>query len=274
MMYKNLVLFQTEIEQMELPTTQMKRILDSEESEDLLTWNIFATLKRSQPLSRWLALWLQTCFTDPPQVLKNAQIHLWPGRRRPPTYPPPPEWEKWLREQYRQSPIPLFRDWAAKKGRMEGKTEIDVAIENDEVLIFVEAKYLSDISNHVTYDPWRDQIARCVDVGSYHAKERAFFFILLTPRWPDEYAQNSRLYHYKLHEYQQNPDALRAKLPHRVTGEKPVDFELMSQRIAQAYWDDLIKLADEQVEQGNISGISKSGWQRVMEDFRHKGLVQ
>lgn len=118
---------------------------------------------------------------------------------------------------------------------MEGRTEIDVAIKNDEVLIFVEAKYLSDISDRVTYDPWRDQIARCVDVGSYHAEKRAFFFILLTPRWPNVYAQNSRLYHYKLRDYQHNPDALRIKLSHRVTGENPIDFELMSQRMAQAY---------------------------------------
>ena len=271
---ENQVLFQTELEQMDLPGRQMKRILDSKDSEDLLTWNIFATLKRSQPLSRWLVPWLQTCFTAPPQVLNNTQIHLWPGRQRRPTYPTSPEWERWLRERYRQSPIPLLRVWADKKGRMEGKTEIDVAIENDEVLIFVEAKYLSDISDHVTYDPWRDQIARCIDVGTYHAKGRAFFFILLTPRWPDEYAQNSRLYHYKLREYQQNPAALRTKLPHRVTGESPIDFELMSQCIAQAYWDDLINRADEQVKQGNILDISTSDWQQAMEDFRYKGLVQ
>ena len=271
---KNPVLFQTELEEMKLPTTQMKRILDSEDSEDLLTWNIFATLKRSRPLSRWLVPWLQTCFTDPPQVLNNAQIHLWPGRQRPPTYPPPPEREKWLREQYRQTSTPLFRDWADKKGRMEGRTEIDVAIKSDEALIFVEAKYLSDISDSVTYDPWRDQVVRCVDVGSYHAREHAFFFVLLTPRWSDDYAQNSRLYHYKLHEYQQNPDALRTKLPHRVAGENPIDFELISQRIGQAYWDDLINLADEQVKQGHISDISMSDWQQVIEDFRYKGLVQ
>ena len=156
---------------------------------------------------------------------------------------------------------------------MGGTTEIDVAMGNAEALVFIEAKYLSDISDSVTYDPWRDQIARCVDVGSYHAGKRAFFFILLTPRWPDDYAQNNRLYHYKLYEYQHNPDALRTRLPHRVAGEYPIDFELMSQRIGQAYWDDLIKLTSEQVKQGNISDISMSDWQLVMEDFQYKGLA-
>jgi len=271
---KNSVLFQTELEQMKLSATQMNRILNSEDSEDLLTWNIFATLKQSQPLSRWLVPWLQTCFTDPPRVLNNAQIHLWPGRQRKPTYPSPPERDAWLREHYRQSSATLLQTWAEKQGRMEGSTEIDVAIETDEALVFVEAKYLSDVGISVTYDPWRDQIARCIDVGTYHAKERAFFFILLTPRWPDEYAQNSRLYHYKLREYQQNPAALRTKLPHRVTGGNPIAFELMSQRITQAYWDDLINLADEQAKQGNVLDISTSDWQQAMEDFRYKGLVQ
>lgn len=263
----NHVLWPDELKAKGLPATQLERIKFHPDSEDMLTWNLFATLKRCQ--SDWLRLWLRTCFAVTLSLPRfdDAKIHLWPG------YSPPPEWGTWLRERYRQSPIPMFRAWASKKGQMEGATEIDVAIESDEALIFVEAKYLSDISDHVTYDLWRDQIVRCVDVGSYHAGKHAFFFILLTPRWPDKYAQNSRLYHYKLREYQQNPDALRTKLPHRVTGENPIDFELMSQRIAQAYWNDLINLADEQVEQDNISDISKSDWQQVMEDFHRKGLV-
>jgi hypothetical protein len=44
--------------------------------------------------------------------------------------------------------------------------------------------------------------------------------------------------------------------------------------IVQVDWYDLIKLTDEQVKQGNISDISMSDWQLVMEDFQHKGLVQ
>jgi disulfide oxidoreductase YuzD len=41
--------------------------------------------------------------------------------------------------------------------------------------------------------------------------------------------------------------------------------------IVQVDWYDLIKLTDEQVKQGNISA---KDWQRAMQDFRHKGLVQ
>jgi hypothetical protein len=37
--------------------------------------------------------------------------------------------------------------------------------------------------------------------------------------------------------------------------------------IVQVDWYDLIKLTDEQVKQGNISDISVSDWQLVMEDF-------
>jgi hypothetical protein len=167
----NHVLWLDELEAKGLPATQLERIKFHPDSEDLLTWNLFATLKRCQ--SDWLTPWLRICFAEMLSLpkLDDAQVHLWPGRQRPPTYPPP----------------------------------------------------------------------------------------------------HSRLYHYKLREYQQNPDALRTKLPHRAAGENPIDFELMSQRIAQAYWDDLINLTDEKVKQDNT--ISASDWQRAMEDFRHKGLV-
>lgn len=270
----NHVLWLDELGAEGLPASQLERIKFNPNSEDLLTWNVFMTLKHCQ--SNWLTLWLQTCFAEASSLanLDDARIYLWPGRQRRPTYPPPPERETWLRERYRQSAILLFQAWANKKGRMEGSTEIDVAVESDDALVFIEAKYLSDISHRVTYDPWRDQITRCVDVGSYHAGKRDFFLILLTPRWPDDYAQNSRLYHYKLREYQHNPDALRSKLPHRVAGDNPIDFDLMSQRIGQAYWDDLIHLTDEQVREGKIPPISVSDWQRAVEEFRHKGLIQ
>jgi hypothetical protein len=271
----NCVLWPEELGAKGLPKKQLERIKFHSNSEDLLTWNVFMTLKHCQV--NWLTLWLQTCFPETLPSLLNLDglsIHLWPGRQRRPTYPSPPEMGEWLRKRYRQSPISMFRTWANKKGQMEGATEIDVAIENSDVLIFVEAKYLSDISHSVTYDPWRDQIARCIDVGSYHAGKRDFFFVLLTPRWSSGYVRNSRLYHYKLREYQRDPDALRVKLPHRIAGESPIDFNLMSQRIGQAYWDDLIDLTDEQVGQGNVRNISMNDWQCVIEDFCQKGLIK
>ena len=44
---------------------------------------------------------------------------------------------------------------------------------------FIEAKYTSDISLGTTTRPERDQVLRNIDVGSYYAGVRQFFFSLL-----------------------------------------------------------------------------------------------
>src|SRR5438105_14755626 len=44
---------------------------------------------------------------------------------------------------------------------------------------FIEAKYQSDISTRTTTRPLRDQVLRNIDVGSYYAGVRDFFFSLL-----------------------------------------------------------------------------------------------
>jgi hypothetical protein len=46
-------------------------------------------------------------------------------------------------------------------------------------LWFIAAKYRSDISTGTTTRPERDQVLRNLDVGSYHAGVRQFFFSLL-----------------------------------------------------------------------------------------------
>jgi hypothetical protein len=44
---------------------------------------------------------------------------------------------------------------------------------------FIEAKYRSDISTGTTTRPLRDQVLRNIDVGSFYAGVREFFFSLL-----------------------------------------------------------------------------------------------
>jgi hypothetical protein len=61
----------------------------------------------------------------------------------------------------------------------EGASEIDVVIEAPSWVWFIEAKYRSDISLGTTNRPERDQILRNVDVGSYYAGVRDFYFSLL-----------------------------------------------------------------------------------------------
>lgn len=288
----NPVLFQKELRERLPKGEQLRRIIEEDKSEDLLTWNVFATLTRSKPLSRWLRPFLKGGFPSSPQSgideicseenLDTAKIYLWRGRRNKPAYRPLPSRGHWLRKRYEESRAGLLQEWGAKRGRMEGATEVDVVIETDGALIFIETKYLSDISTDVSYDPWRDQIVRTIDVGTYHAQRseprRDFFFVLLTPRWDDEYEERSRLYWYKMGDYRQHPELLRAKLPHRDPTinpdcEYPIDFEVMARRIGWAYWADAISLANREVKAGNVPDLSAQKWQKVMEDFQYKGLI-
>ena len=290
--WRNPVLFQEELDKLGLPEKQYERIIGNAESEDLLTWNVFATLKRSKPTSRWLTPFLQRSLTNltdsivqeflRPEQLDNAVIELWLGKRRAPTYPPPQERESWLREYLGNRGGGLFQRWSTKPGKVEGTTEVDLTIETEKALIFIEAKYLSDISPHVSYDPWRDQIVRIIDVGTYQAQlaepKREFFFTLLTPRWDNEYEERSRLYWYKMRDYREHPELLRAKLPHRdptlnLDCKYPIDFETMARRIGWTYWPDIISLADREVKAGHVPDVSAQEWRRVMEDFQFKGLI-
>jgi hypothetical protein len=64
-------------------------------------------------------------------------------------------------------------------GRDEGSSEIDVVVESASWVWFIEAKYRSDISRRTTNRPERNQVLRNLDVGTYYAGVRDFYFSLL-----------------------------------------------------------------------------------------------
>ena len=124
----------------------------SENSEDAVTWNVFRSLRQIDP-----AVWLPELArrglqgAELPRV-NGAVVSLWPS-----VAPPP----------------------ALLAGGDESKSEIDVAIEGPTWVWFIEAKYRSDISPDTTTRQDRDQVLRNIDVGSYYAGTRDFFFSLL-----------------------------------------------------------------------------------------------
>jgi hypothetical protein len=123
----------------------------SENSEDAVTWNVFRSLRQVDPAS-WLPSLVQRGF--PEVTLSNARVavNLWVS----------------------VAPPSSLLDTGD-----EGASEIDVVIESPEWVWFVEAKYRSDISTGTTTRPDRDQIIRNIDVGSYYAGVRRFYFSLL-----------------------------------------------------------------------------------------------
>lgn len=127
--------------------------LKSENSEDAITWNVFRTLNQINP-EIWLPILFMKAFQMPlAEEHKTVRIKLWDS------IAPPPE----LKQH--------------QKG--EGNSEIDICIETEKLVWFIEAKYKSDISRRTTNNENRNQIIRNIDVGTYYAKDKDFYFSLL-----------------------------------------------------------------------------------------------
>jgi len=126
--------------------------LRSANSEDAVTWNVFRSLRQITP-EAWLpSLWQRAFPSTPCPPHHRTVITLWHSLAPPP---------------------------GLLVGGDEGISEIDVVIESSTWVWFIEAKYNSDISLGTTTRPERDQVLRNIDVGSYYAGVRQFFFSLL-----------------------------------------------------------------------------------------------
>jgi hypothetical protein len=111
----------------------------------------------------------------------------------------------WFKNEVKSHPIRYIREKSAerlKTGKpLESPTHVDAFIETDKLLIFFEIKYTSDISHSTTFNPYRNQLARLIDVGLDEAKcsGKEVLVILSTPS--KFYKNRSRLYYYKVQEY-------------------------------------------------------------------------
>ncbi|AZU61844.1 hypothetical protein [Neobacillus mesonae] len=122
----------------------------SENSEDAVTWNVFRTLQKIDP-ELWLPELFQVSFQEKRHdIIKDMKISLWKKFNQPASLEQP-----------------------------EGMTEVDVMLENDRFVWFMEVKYKSDISMGTTHDAHRNQILRNIDIGSNYAGHKDFYFSLL-----------------------------------------------------------------------------------------------
>lgn len=270
----NPVLFEDELRNI-LPFSQkntnlqLKRILNSSDSEDFLTWSVFRPLMDVRPLSKWMVPFFQKGLKRwevfEKRDLDEAVLKFWHGRKSKEYYPPR-EHDEWLKSKLERSAILKYRERAKVGKRLEGPTEVDLVIETPESLTFVEAKYLSDIDCQTSYDRCRDQIIRNIDVGSHQAEMRRkkFFFILLTPEW----YERSRLYWFKMIDYMRDPNRINEKVPYR-----SINFEEVSRSIGWILWRDVIEIWK---THKNEFRLTRSDEDKVPEVFRHfeeAGLV-
>jgi hypothetical protein len=104
-------------------------------------------------------------------------------------------------------------EWASRATipePVEGSSEIDIVVEHDQFLVYVEAKLGSDISMGTTYDPQRNQIIRNIDCLIESAGDRTPIFWMLVR---DE--EPTRGYVQLMNNYGNDPRLLIRDLPHR-----------------------------------------------------------
>jgi hypothetical protein len=93
---------------------------------------------------------------------------------------------------------------------VEGFSEIDIAFDHDNFVVFMEAKLGSDVSMATTYDPQRNQIVRNIDCLIETARERTpIFWLMVRDQKP------VRAYVKLMDSYNRNPALLASELPHR-----------------------------------------------------------
>lgn len=163
------------------------------------------------------------------------------------TLPSPKPYKTWLVDNLEQRNfVPHLLELGKLAGaNPEGKTWVDAILVAPDtgVGVLFEAKVLSDISTHISYDVMRNQIARNIDVMlEEHRKLTASLaarrperscFVLLTPGIFKENPQ-SRLYGWLLPEYQRNPNLLANHLPHRASE----DLASVSKRLGWLTYED------------------------------------
>ena len=120
-------------------------------------------------------------------------------------YSPPAGYLRWLKKEVMHHPVRYIREKSAEQLKtdkpLESCTHVDAFIETDKLLIFFEIKFTSDIAHSTTYNPYRNQLARLIDVGLDAAKcnGKRVLVLLSTPSTLHE--KRSRFYFYKVQDY-------------------------------------------------------------------------
>ena len=126
-----------------------------------------------------------------------------------------------------------WRKRAAKPKPVEGPTEVDVVLDGNDYLVFIEAKLHSDISERTTYDPERNQIVRNIDCVIEEAgNRRPYFWMFVRDRHPKfKYSETVARYRTDLR-------LLASALPHR----DPAVLSTVVQWIAIMEWRELLPI--------------------------------
>ena len=215
--------------------TTLKRVFDDPSRDALLTTLLTGMFGEVPPVSG-LRSW-QACLAGDLRLYFEACL------------PSSPSYVRWLRRNLdSQQMVPYVLDAALRDNarRLEGATHVDALFLNPSngFAWLIEAKVLSDVSYSISFDNYRNQIARNLDVmldntshpgaGLETRDPDRSLFALLTPAGFKE-RRSSRLYGWLIHEYQADPSALQRDLPNR----SDTDWVGLSKRIGWFTFDDV-----------------------------------
>lgn len=211
-----------------LPKAQDEaRVLYSPNSEDWLTWNTLQLLAAQHPVDWWERLMPAAMRKNPDLELPAAlqpRLSFWQAVASPDDY------QEESRRRMLRSRNPLWAARAASTAPVEGPSEIDVTVEAENLIVFIEAKLGSDISMNTTYDPHRNQIARNIDCLIERAGSKAAAFWMLVR---DE--DPARAYVQLMESYKADPELLSRDLPHRSVEQ----LDAISRNLTILRWGDV-----------------------------------
>jgi hypothetical protein len=216
--------------------TATKTVFDDPGRNEILGGLLEKTYGRTAPV-QGLSTWAE-CLDGEMQLYYEACL------------PSPESYVKWLRNNLPDRQLIPYVLEAANRGNkrtLEGATHVDALFLNvsNGFSWLIEAKVLSDISCMISFDNFRNQIARNIDVmlereksplgdGLKKRDPDRSLFALLTPA---QFKENphSRLYGWLMKEYRNNPDSLQRDLIHRAG----TDWPAVSKRLGWLTFEDM-----------------------------------
>lgn len=232
----------------------VRRMLESSQSEDWVTWNVMNLLLSSRPDTWWAQLSAQIMQANPnlqfPASTMLPQVRFWQKVASP------KEYEASSRERMRRSSDPMTSARSRATEPVEGDSEIDLIIESSWLLIYIEAKLDSDISMRTTHDPARNQIIRNIDclLDSAHGRAPLFWMFVRD-------ASEGRAYTQLMRKYREEPTILSRDLPHR----DPLLLEKVAQSLTIVTWREIAQgiCAACTTDDEQLLSIKRELWRRV-----------
>jgi hypothetical protein len=169
-----------------------------DKAEELITFYTFAPLALRDNKQELIQQILNQCSINEPVQgdVKLAYEKL---------IEPPKEYLTWYSTKVNQHPVRYIREQSTIHNRdklpLESASHIDFYIESNNLIILIEVKFTSDISDDTAYNPHRNQLARLVDVGIEVANSKGKKLVILLSTPSEFYDNKSRLYRYKIEEY-------------------------------------------------------------------------